>query len=110
MIALNVYLTPKAGRAEDLQKSIKDKWIAAMAEQPGFLRAAMVTPFSDEELDKLGAAKPVSTYEVVSFWRTEQERLDWVARPIHDEVYAYVIDASEKLSHTLQTVEESWNM
>ena len=32
--------------------------------------------------------------EAVSFWRSEAERQEWVARPIHNEVFAGVIDAA----------------
>ena len=50
MITLNVYLTPREGRAEELKSAVRDKWLAAMAQQPGFLRAAVLKPFPDDEL------------------------------------------------------------
>ena len=81
MISLHVYMTPKANKEGELEAGIRDKWMAAMSEQRGFLRAALLKPFPDEELDKLQAAKPASTFETVAFWRTEEERLAWVARP-----------------------------
>ena len=110
MISLHVYLTPKPGRDKELESAIRDKWLTAMAEQPGFLSAALVKPFPDDELAKLGAVKPQSAYEAVSFWRSEKERLAWVDRPIHDEVSAYVTEASETYSYSMQTVEHSWNL
>ena len=55
MISLHAYLTPKEGNEEALESAIRDKWIAAMAEQPGFSSAVMLTPFPDEELTKLNA-------------------------------------------------------
>ena len=48
--------------------------------------------------------------EVVCFWRSEKERVEWVARPIHDEVFAKVMEAAASASHTLQTVERSWGI
>ena len=75
MISLNVYLTPNAGKAEELESAIRDRWVKAMVEQPGFLSAAMVKPYSDDELAALEATKPQSAYEVVSYWNTEAERV-----------------------------------
>ena len=68
MITLHVYLTAKPGKESEVEATIRDSWIKAMAEQPGFLHAALLRPFSDEELDALGAMKPSHTFEVVSFW------------------------------------------
>ena len=81
-----------------------------MAEQPGFLSAALLRPYPDDELAELQAVKPQSVYEVVAFWSSEVERRAWVARPIHDEVFAPVIEAADSLTYTLQTVERSWNL
>ena len=110
MISLHVYLTPKAGKDQELESAVRDKWMAAMAEQPGFLRAATVKPLSDDELAKLEAIKPESTYEVVSLWRSESERQAWVARPIHDQVFSHVLEAAESVTYTVQTVDHSWNL
>ena len=79
MIALDVYFTAKAGESAALEKAIVDVWMEAMRRQPGFLQAAMNTPFPDEELEALAAAKPAYTHGVVSFWESEERRLDWVA-------------------------------
>ncbi len=81
-----------------------------MAEQPGFISAAILTPFSDDALAKLEAAEPDKKLEVVSFWRSEEERLEWVARPIHDEVFLPLLDMAEDVSFTLQTVMADWNL
>lgn len=110
MISLHVYLTPKPGREKDLADAICNKWLVAMSEQPGFLSAGLLEPFPDDELAKLGASTPETTYEVISLWQSEEERLAWVARPIHDEVFAGVIDASETVKYTLQTIKRSWNL
>jgi heme-degrading monooxygenase HmoA len=110
MIALNVYLTPKAGKAAELESAIRDVWIKAMTEQPGFLRAATLKPFAADELVKLEAMQPQHTYEVVSYWTTEEERAAWAARDIHQEVWPQVADAAEDISYTLQTVEQNWNL
>ena len=56
-------------------------WLPAMAQQPGFISAAVVKPFADEELEALQAFKPEAAMEVVCFWRSEKERVEWVARP-----------------------------
>ncbi|MCH8221906.1 MAG: antibiotic biosynthesis monooxygenase [Chloroflexi bacterium] len=110
MISLHVYMNAKAGRELELEAQIKDRWLTAMAEQPGFISAAILTPFSDDALAKLEAAKPDKKLEVVSFWRSEEERLEWVARPIHDEVFLPLLDMAEDVSFTLQTVMADWNL
>ena len=110
MISLNVYLTPKEGMAQKLESAIQDVWIKAMIEQPGFIRAATVTPYSDDALAALEASKPEHAYEVVSYWRTEEERVAWTERDIHQEVWPQVVGAAESIGYTLQTVEQSWNM
>ena len=110
MISLHVYLSPKSGMEKEFESAVRDKWLAAMAEQPGFLSGALLTPFPDAQLKELEASKPQSQYEAVAFWRSEDERLRWVARPIHDQVFSQVLDASEGVSYTLQTAEQSWGM
>lgn len=97
-------MNAKAGREAELEAQIRDRWLKAMAEQPGFISAAILTPFSDDALAKLGAAKPDTKLEIVSFWESEEKRLEWVARPIHDEVFLPLMEMAEGLSYTLQTV------
>ena len=110
MISLHVYMNPKADKDRELEAGIRDKWMAAMSEQPGFLRAVLLKPFPDDELDKLHAAKPTSTFETVAFWRSEEERQAWVARPIHDQVFNPLLELADDVSYTLQTVERDWNL
>ena len=63
---------------------------------------------SDIELKKIDAKIPDHDLEVVAFWVSEQERLEWVARPIHDQVFNQVLSSTEKVSYTLQRVENNW--
>ena len=101
MITLHVYLTPKSGQAEALKAAIRDTWIAAMSEQPGFTRAAMLTAFEDEGSEEI---------EVVSSWQSEQQRLEWVARPVHDQVFEPIMELAESISSTVKTVSNTWNI
>lgn len=110
MISLHVYLTAKPGKERELEAGIKDKWLAAMAKQPGFVSCALVTPFTPGTLEKLGALKPQHTFEVIAFWRSEEERLAWVARPIHNEVFLPLQPLATKIASTLQTVAHSRNL
>jgi heme-degrading monooxygenase HmoA len=102
MITLHVYLTPKPGEFEALQAAINDPWISTMSEQPGFVQAAMLTPFRDDDSS--------GDIEVVSYWESEELRLEWVARPIHDEVFAGIMELSETVSPTVKTVSNTWNV
>lgn len=110
MISLHVYLTPKAGKKAEMESVIRDSWISTMSEQPGFVRAAILTPFSDAALDELQAMKPAHSFEVVSFWESEKLRLEWVARPVHDEVFIPLLELAENVSFTLSDVAHGWNM
>lgn len=110
MISLHVYLNPKSGKAAELEASVRDGWLKAMATQPGFISASLLTSFSDVALDALGASKRETAYEVVSFWESEELRLEWVARPIHDQVFMPLMDIADDISFTLNDVAESWNL
>jgi len=101
MITLHVYLTPKVGKSEERRAAIVDPWIDTMAEQPGFVQAAMLTPFGDEDSEDI---------EVVSYWESEELRLEWVARPIHDEVFQSIMNLAENISPTVKTVSHTWNI
>ena len=72
-----------------------------MAKQPGFVQAAMLTQFDDESLEDI---------EVISYWESEALRLEWVARPIHDEVFASIMDLAETISPTVKTVSNTWSI
>ncbi len=110
MISLHVYLTPKPGMEDALDAAVCEDWLPALMEQPGAISAASVKPFSDGDLEALGALKPDAAVEAVCFWESEQARLDWVALPLHDEVFAKVVEAADSVSYTLQDVDKSWNV
>ena len=108
MISLHVYLTSLSGKFSDLEASVSETWLPAMTKQPGFINAYLLKPFDDTELKKIDANIPDHDLEVVALWRSEQERLEWAARPIHDEVFNKVLSLTEKISYTLKTVENNW--
>ena len=72
-----------------------------MAKQSGFVQAAMLTQFDDESSEDI---------EVISYWESEALRLEWVARPIHDEVFASIMDLAETISPTVKTVSNTWSI
>ncbi len=110
MITLHVYLNPKPGKDGELVSATLERWLPAMADQPGFISCALVRPLPESELSAMNAGSPPASFEVVALWRSEQERKDWVARPIHDEVFSSVIDAAESVSWTVQSVERAWGV
>ena len=101
MITLHVYLTPKPGESDELRSAIVDPWINTMELQPGFIKAAMLTPFCDDSSEDI---------EVISYWESEELRLEWVARPIHDEVFASIMELAESISPTVKTVSHTWRI
>jgi heme-degrading monooxygenase HmoA len=110
MIALSVYLSPKAGAADELDRVVRDVWMKAMAEQPGFLRGAVVKPFDDEALAALEATRPAYTCEVVSYWESEASRVAWTQRDIHQEVWPQVLEQAASVSYCLFNVTGNWNL
>lgn len=108
MISLHVYLTPKSGQLKSLENGITEQWIAAMADQKGFLKAVLLKRFSDSSLKKVGGKMPKHVFEVISYWNSEEERLAWVSRPIHDQVFLPLIKLSEEVTFTLQQVKHTW--
>ena len=110
MISLHVYLTAKTGRDSEIECAIRDKWLSSMSEQPGFISAAVVKPLPSKQLAELGAVNPQWDYETICFWKSEKERLEWVSRPIHDQVFGHVLKEAENVTYTVQTVELNWNL
>ena len=113
MISLNMRLTARPGEEHVLESAIVDKWIDAMAKQPGFVKAVMLKPYSAEARAPIGLPDPGFTFEVISFWKSEEERAAWAKRPIHNDVMQHVNDAvplPEGKRGMLFTVEHSWNL
>ena len=101
MITLHVYLTAKTNKSDDMLNAIIDPWINAMEHQPGFIQATLLT-------DHQG--KTAQQIEVISYWESEELRLEWVARPIHDEVFAPIIELAESISSTVKNVNHTWKL
>lgn len=108
MISLHVYFNPKSGHEKALENRISEKWIHAMAKQKGFLKAVLLKKLEDSSIMKTGGKIPDNVFEVISYWNSEEERLAWVAKPIHDEVFNPLIEISEEVSFTLQNVKQVW--
>lgn len=111
MIILNMRLTAKPGCEAELASAIRDKWMKAMSRQPGFVRGVMLKPYGGELASGIGLPEQDFTFEVVSFWESEEQRAAWAGSAVHAEVIAYVNDVvlpkSGKKS-TLLTIEEHW--
>ena len=111
MITLNMRLTAKPGREAELTSAIRDKWMKAMSRQPGFIRGVMLKPYEGELAAKVGLTEQDFTFEVVSFWESEEQRAAWAASDIHAEVIAYVSDAilpETGKKAVMFTIEEHW--
>ena len=93
MITLNMRLTANPGREAELSSAIRDRWMKAMSRQPGFIRGVLLKPYEGELAAKVGLTEQDFTFEVVSFWESEEQRAAWAASDIHAEVIAYVNDA-----------------
>ena len=77
----------------DLLTAIRECWYAAMATNPGFLGGVVMAPAPGAERAE-GYAAPYDlshSFETVSWWRTEADRLAWAATPPHDTEFPKVI-------------------
>ena len=110
MISLDIYVSAKGGDSAELEKVIVDVWMKAMRQQPGFIRATMMTPLSQEELDAMGAVRPPFSHEVISYWESEESRQEWVGRDLHQEVWPQVEAQAEKIVFTVSNCDQCWNM
>ena len=111
MITLNMRLTAEPGREDELDSAIRDRWMKAMARQPGFIRGVMLRPYEGEMAANVGLPEQEFTFEVVSFWESEEQRAAWAASDIHAEVIAYVNDAIVTESGkraVMFTIEDHW--
>ncbi len=111
MITLNMRLTAKQGREAELSSAIQDKWMKAMSQQPGFIRGVMLKPYEGEDAANIGLPEQDFSFEVVSFWESEEQRAAWAGSDIHAEVIAYVNDAilpETGKKAAMFTIEEHW--
>ena len=110
MISLDVYFSAKDGNNAEIERIIVEVWMQAMEQQPGFLRAALLTFFPQEELDAMGAVRPPFSHEVISFWESEELRQEWVACDIHQQVWPQVEAAAEFYVYTVSNCDQTWNV
>ena len=111
MITLNMRLTAKPGHEGELDSAIRDKWMKTMAKQPGFIRGVMLEPYEGDMAATVGLPEQEFTFEVVSFWESEEQRAAWAASDIHAEVIAYVNDAilpETGKKAVMFTIEDHW--
>ena len=111
MITLNMRLTANPGREDELLSAIRDKWMPEMARQSGFIDGVMLKPYEGAMALALGLPEQQFTYEVISFWESEEQRAAWAASDIHAEVISYVNDSvlpETGKQAVLFTIEERW--
>ena len=108
MISLHVYLSPLPGKFSDLEVAVSETWLPAMTNQSGFINAYLLQPFDQIELKKIDANIQDHDLEVVVFWASEAERLEWVSLPIHDQVFNLILSSTEKMTYTLKTIKNNW--
>ena len=113
MITLNMRLTANPGREGELVSAIRDNWMPAMARQSGFIRGVMLRPYEGEMASTLGLPEQQFTYEVVSFWESEEQRAAWAGSDIHAEAISYVNDSvmpGTGKQAVLFTIEDEWGI
>ena len=78
----------------DLLTAIRENWYAAMSANPGFLGGAVLAPTgSDDGHEGITTGYDFThSFETISFWRTEGDRMAWAATEPHDTEFPKVID------------------
>ena len=108
MIVLQIQLSPEPEREDELEEAVRQRFLPAMARQPGFVQAFLTGPCSDEVLVAVGAQKPSFKFQVTALWNSEEERKDWVARDIHQEVWGEVSGLCSRANALLLDVVQNW--
>ena len=108
MITLHVNLTAKEGRRDELEVAIREKWLPAMSEQPGFIRCAMLTPTSNDEFAEAGGTELQHDFDAVAFWETVEDLLTWAKSEVHAEATSPMVEAAANITSTTQDVVRSW--
>ena len=110
MIALHVTLTAKAGKKAELETAISEKWLPTMAEQPGFLRSALLKPVYEEEFARICGTTAEHEFEVVAFWESTKHVLSWAKSEVHDDAFAPVLKAGDTFVSALGSVARTLRM
>ena len=108
MIVLQIQLSPEQGQEDELEEAVRRRFLPAMSRQPGFVQAYLTRPCSQEVLAAVGARKPSFQFQVTALWNSEEERMAWVARDIHQEVWGEVDGLCAQASALLLDVTQSW--
>ena len=108
MIVLQIQLSADQEREEELEEAVRQRFLPAMSKQPGFVQAFLTGPCSEEVLAAVGAQRPSFKFQVTALWNSEEERKDWVARDIHQEVWAEVSGIFSQANALLLDVVQSW--
>ena len=107
MIVLQIRLSPERGRDNELEEAVRQRFLPAMSKQPGFVQAFLTAPSSEETLAAVGAQKPSFKFQITALWKSEEERKDWAAQDIHQEVWGEVSGLCEAEALLLDVV-QSW--
>lgn len=108
MIVLQIQLSPGPGREDEIEEAVRKRFLPAMSRQPGFVQAHLTGPCSVEVLAAVGAQKPSFQFQVTALWNSEDERKDWVARDIHQEVFGEISSLCVQTNALLLDVVQSW--
>lgn len=100
MIRLVVNLRVPESAADDLERYYVDTYAPMLAQQPGFVSAALGKIYSDESLQEIDAERPESNYQLSLDFQTEESRRAWVSDPRHDPAWGHVVQLAEQVRHT----------
>ena len=76
MVALHLDLQLKPGASPELEKTFREVFRPAISAQPGFVAVELLRPNSEPAL-----------YRLVIEFQSEQQRMDWVATDLHQQVW-----------------------
>lgn len=108
MIVLQIQLSPNTGQEDELEEAVRLRFLPAMGKQPGFVRAFLTGPCSEEVLAAVGAREPSFKFQVTALWNSEMERKEWASQDIHQEVWGEVSGLCSQVNALLLDVVQSW--
>ena len=79
MISLHIDLQVKPGAGAELEKTFREVFRPAISIQPGFSAVALLQSTSD-----------AAGYRLVIEFQAEELRLNWVATPLHQQVWPQI--------------------
>jgi len=93
-IRFRIRFTVPQPQATPFLDMLEREYVPALAVQPGFRAARVLSPFPEQLSDEIGAVTRPGVYELEFDFTSEAARRDWVAQPVHDRLWGRAVELS----------------